>query len=182
MAHFRCARTPGATYFFTVVTYRRQPVLTREPVYLALKTSLRAVKQQYPFTIEALVLMPDHLHCLWKLPEGDGDYARRWSLIKRLTTQQLAGCLSSSPSRSAERRRESGLWQRRFWEHQIRDERDFERHLDYIHWNPVKHGHVDEVAHWPYSSFHRYVDRGIYPKDWGGRSMVEVDADCGEPV
>lgn len=183
MATFRRALTPGATYFFTVNTYQRQQVLTEKPFYTALKQSLRRIKEAYPFKIEALVLPPDHLHCIWTLPKDDADYALRWNLIKRLTSQQTRHPITPELSESRKKRGELGLWQRRFWEHQIKDERDFERHVDYIHWNPVKHGYVKAVAEWPYSSFHGFVERDIYPLNWAGDGITHVpDGDYGEPV
>ncbi len=166
MATFRRSRVPGATYFFTVNTYQRQKVLTDAPFYLALKQSLRAVMVKYPFAIDAFVLLPDHLHCLWTLPANDADYAMRWSMIKRHVSQQTREIVATLSTRSRKSRGELGLWRRRFWEHQIRDERDFEKHADYIHWNPVKHGYVERAKDWPYSSFHRFVERGVYPVDW----------------
>jgi putative transposase len=179
MATYRRALTPGATYFFTVNTYQRQTVLTERPFYAALKQSLREVKAMHPFTIEAFVLLPDHLHCLWSLPEGDADYALRWNLIKRQVSQQTRECLDAPLTRSRQQRRELELWQRRFWEHLIRDEQDFARHVDYIHWNPVKHGYVKRVSDWPYSSFQRYVARGVYAVDWAYAAEDEGE-DFGE--
>lgn len=179
MATYRRALTPGATYFFTVNTYRRQTVLTERPFYEALKQSLRQVKNLHPFTIDAFVLLPDHLHCLWSLPEGDTDYALRWSLIKRQVSQQTRERLAAPLTKSRRKRRELGLWQRRFWEHQIRDERDFAKHVDYVHWNPVKHGYVKRVSDWPYSSFRRYVARGVYAVDWAYTAEDEGE-DFGE--
>lgn len=169
MATFRRSTAPGATYFFTVNTYQRQKVLTETPFYQALKQNFRDVRAQHPFTIEAFVLLPDHLHCIWTLPENDADYARRWNIIKRGVSRQTRDAVTAPLTRSRQRRGELGLWQRRFWEHQIRDARDFEKHVDYIHWNPVKHGYVKQVKDWPYSSFHRFVERGIYPPDWACR-------------
>lgn len=167
MATFRRSTTPGATYFFTVTTHHRQKFLTQPPYYQALKAALRDVKRRYPFTIDAFVLLPDHLHCIWTLPEHDADYSTRWNIIKRQVSQQTRELKSNSLSESQLRRNELGFWQRRFWEHQIRDDRDFEKHVEYIHWNPVKHGCVKNVKDWPYSSFHRFVERGVYPSDWG---------------
>jgi len=168
MATFRRSTTPGASYFFTVNTYERQKILTEERVYSALKQGIRVVKDRFPFTIEAFVLLPDHLHCIWTLPEGDADYAKRWNIIKRLTSQRARHLIVQPTTASRRKRRELGLWQRRFWEHQIRDEQDFERHVNYIHWNPVKHGYVNAVIQWPYSSFRRFVQNGIYPSNWAG--------------
>ncbi|MBI3777770.1 MAG: transposase [Gammaproteobacteria bacterium] len=168
MATFRRSTIAGATYFFTVNTDRRQKVLTRPLFYQALKQSLEAVKKKYPFVIEAFVLLPDHLHCIWTLPENDADYSTRWNIIKRSVSQQVRDSTMAPVSPSKRKRGELGLWQRRFWEHRIREERDFEKHVEYIHWNPVKHGYVKRVCDWPYSSFHRFVARGIYPLDWAG--------------
>jgi putative transposase len=175
MATFRRSTVPGATYFFTVNTYRRQKVLTDAPFYLALKQSFLEVKAAHPFSIDAFVLLPDHLHCILTLPENDADYALRWNIIKRSVSQKTRGLITSPQSRSRQSRGELGLWQRRFWEHQIRDERDFEKHVDYIHWNPVKHGYVKQVNDWPYSSFHRFVERGILPADWAGGAQTDDD-------
>lgn len=182
MARFRRATTPGATYFFTVNTYQRRRVLTDARVYDALKRSIRDVKTRLPFAIEAFVLLPDHPHCIWTLPTSDADYAKRWNLIKRLTSQRTRDLFAQPVNTSRLKRAELGLWQRRFWEHQIRDERDFERHADYIHWNPVKHGYVKIVALWPYSSFHHHVRRGVYPVDWAGDAEDGDGGRCfGEP-
>jgi putative transposase len=166
MATFRRSTTPGATYFFTVNTHQRQKVLTQPLFYTALKRSIRAVKQLHPFDIDAFVLLPDHLHCIWTLPINDADYALRWNMTKRSVIQQIRHLIASIVNASRYRRGELGLWQRRYWEHQIRDENDFEKHADYIHWNPVKHGHVTRPEDWAYSSIHRFIERGIYPKDW----------------
>ena len=183
MATYRRSTVPGTTYFFTVNTYRRQRVLTEAPFYEALKQSLRMVRAKHPFKIEAFVLLPDHLHCLWTLPENDADYAVRWNIIKRRVSQQTRDAIAAPLTDSRKQRGELGRWQRRFWEHQIRDERDFEKHVDYIHWNPVKHGYVEQVKDWPYSSFHRFVERGIYPLDWGPHPAERTkfnDSDYGE--
>jgi len=180
MATFRRSVVPGATYFFTVNTYQRRKVLTGPPFYLALKQAFRQVKAKHPFTIGAFVLLPDHLHCIWTLPPGNGDYALRWNLIKRLVSQATRDSVDPPLSGSRIKRKESGLWQRRFWEHQIRDDQDFARHVDYIHWNPMKHGYVQCVADWPYSSFHKYVRDGVYPKDWAGTTGSQTNAGYGE--
>jgi putative transposase len=181
MATFRRAVTPGATYFFTINTYQRQALLTDPPVCSALREALRAVKRAHPFTIDVLVLLPDHLHCLWTLPEGDADYALRWNLVKRRVSQQVRHLITTDLTSSRRKRRELGLWQRRFWEHQIRDDLDFAKHVGYVHWNPVKHGYVIRVADWPYSSFHRYVARGIYPLTWASHAEDD-DEQYGEAL
>lgn len=180
MATFRRSTVPGATYFFTVNTYQRQPVLTQPPFYAALKESVRSVISERPFIIEAFVLLPDHLHCIWTLPDNDADYATRRSMIKRRVSQKVRDLVEPPRSQSRQVRGELGLWQRRFWEHQIRDDADRERHVDYIHWNPVKHGYTKQVRDWPYSSFHRFVARGQYPLDWAGGSAVFAPVQAGE--
>ena len=180
MATFRRSVVPGATYFFTVNTKQRIKVLTNAPFYLALKNALRRVNAQHSFTIDAFVLLPDHLHCIWTLPPSDARYALRWNLIKRLVSQATRHLVQIPTSRSYQQRRELGLWQRRFWEHQIRDEQDLVKHVEYIHWNPVKHGYVARVRDWPYSSFHRYVKQGLYPLDWASGDDADDD-DYGEP-
>jgi len=175
MQRYRRDRTFGATYFFTVNTHRRQPLLTTDPFYQALKSSIKEVKTKYPFKIEAFVLLPDHLHCIWKMPENDADYNMRWSLIKRKVSQRCREYLHDQKSDSMKKRQEIGLWQRRFWEHRIRDDEDFETHVNYIHYNPVKHGYVKYVIDWPYSSFHMFVKQGVLSCDWA--SSVEFNGD-----
>ena len=155
MPNYRRARVPGGSYFFTLVAHGRRPVLTSENVRAALRVAVQAVRGEHPFYVEAWVLLSDHLHCSWRLPEGDAEYSMRWAKIKRLTRQQL-----DMPA--GER-----LWQHRYWEHCIRDENDYARHFDYIHWNPVKHDLVRCAADWPYSTFHRFVAAGISLQDWG---------------
>ena len=168
MPDYRRANVEGGSYFFTVNTLRRQPFLIDADIRAALREAIKSVRTTLPFAIDAWVLLPDHLHCMWTLPHGDADFATRWRLIKMMVTQRC-GAKSMRNEYMTERRkkkRQGSLWQNRYWEHQIRDERDFARHADYIHWNPIKHGHVTCLADWPYSSFHRYVREGIYPHDW----------------
>jgi putative transposase len=131
-----------------------------------LRTAFDETRRRHPFTINAMVVLPDHLHALWTMPEGDADFATRWRLIKATFSRRLPQGERISDSRAA--RGERGIWQRRYWEHTIRDENDFARHVDYIHINPVKHGLVTRVGDWPDSTFHRTVERGIYPEDWAG--------------
>lgn len=170
MSHYRRSNTPGATYFFTVVTYHRQPILCEEPLRKALRNALHTVRRKWPFTIDAWVRLPDHLHCMWTLPPGDADFSTRWAVIKQQTSLACAATYRNVTLLITSKRnhRESTLWQRRFWEHWIRDESDLQRHIDYIHVNPVKHGVCRQVADWPYSTFYRYMARGIYPADWAG--------------
>ena len=134
-----------------------------------LRNSYNVVQERRPFETVAICILPDHLHALWQLPDGDADFASRWSLFKSGFSRELPAARSRSASKMA--KREKGIWQRRYWEHGIRDDADLERHVDYIHYNPVKHGLVSRVCDWPHSSFHRYVERGILPADWGGDAM-----------
>jgi putative transposase len=149
---------PGGCYFFTVVCWSRRPVFnTPEPVDL-LRKAMRTVKQSRPFDIEAMVVLPDHLHCIWRLPETDDDFSGRWREIKKYLTRRL----TRHPGGNG-----TPVWQPRFWEHSIRDDEDMQRHMDYVHYNPVKHGLVSAPVDWPYSSFHAAVRRGLYSRDWG---------------
>jgi putative transposase len=168
----------GSVYFFTLVSFNRRPILRLDPVRRSLRTAILNLRAARPFAIDGWVLMPDHLHCIWTLPEGDTDYSTRLALLKRSVSRFTRGLVLDPASRtpSACKHRESTIWQRRFWEHRIRDERDFERHLDYIHYNPVRHGYVERAVDWQYSTIHRYVRDGVYPADWGGG----VDPEWGE--
>ncbi|MEW6461700.1 Transposase IS200 like protein [Pseudomonas sp. THAF187a] len=165
MSNYRRARVPGATYFFTVNLRDRTSGLLIREIDL-LRETVRATKARHPFHIDAWVVLPEHMHCLWTLPPDDADFALRWKVIKFAFSKRLP--VSEALSASQKHRRERGIWQRRYWEHLIRDERDYQRHFDYIHYNPLKHGHVQRLADWPYSSFHRAVAMGIYAPDWCG--------------
>jgi putative transposase len=169
MSDYRRALVAGGTYFFTVVTYGRRPWLCRDGAVAALRDAVRTVRRQRPFAIDAWVLLPDHMHCIWTLPENDADYAGRWRRVKEHVTRAARMPLSSVTHPSRRRRRERSIWQRRFWEHLIRDIADLAAHLDYIHYNPVKHGLCTAPADWAYSTFHRYVRAGVYATDWGAR-------------
>lgn len=178
MPEYRRADIPGATYFFTITTHRRQALLTDPRCRESLRNAINKVRLEMPFDIVAWVLMPDHLHAVWQLPQNDKDYSLRWSLIKQHVTRDCAAWLPRQDlSASRNKRGEGSLWQRRFWEHLIRDETDLSRHLDYIHYNPVKHGYVANVADWPYSTFHHYVKEGTYQENWGGTAEVN-DGKC----
>jgi len=158
MSEYRRSNIAGGTYFFTVVTAKRNPVLTEANVRYALRVAINQVREYQPFKIDAWVLLPDHMHCIWTLPDDDNDYSSRWGKIKRSVSKAL----------SYSGNRDSGLWQRRFWEHQIRDDLDLIHHTEYIFINPVKHGLCNRVIDWPYSSFHRFVRQGLYPQEWAG--------------
>lgn len=168
MPQYRRARIPGGSFFFTVVAARRQPILTDEPVRLALRQAIQIVRRERPFRIDGWVLLPDHLHAVWTMPVDD-DYATRWRLIKSQVTHRLGDAWRNPLVMTARRRTKSqgSIWQHRYWERWLRDDEDVRRHLDYLHFNPVKHGLVHRVEDWPWSSFHRYVADGIYPNDWG---------------
>jgi putative transposase len=161
---------PGGTYFFTVnLLDRRSELLVREIDLLraAVADSLR----RRPFHIDAWVVLPEHMHCVWTLPPGDVDYPARWRAVKKFFSKSLP--MGEARSAAQERRGARGIWQPRYWEHTICDERDYAAHVDYVHFNPVKHGLVSRAADWPFSSFHRAVARGDYPVDWGGGEMGE---------
>ena len=169
MTNYRRVKIEGGTYFFTQVTYERQPWLCTEIARTLLRSAFIKVRKKYPFEIDAIVLLPEHIHCIWTLPPNDSDYATRWRLIKSDVTKKGRSQLQlqTNLTESRIKRGEHNLWQRRFWEHWIRNETDFKRHLDYIHYNPVKHGLCNQAAEWKYSSFHRYLAQGVYSIDWG---------------
>jgi len=175
MPNYRRARK-GNVFFFTVVTYKRQAFLCLKESRSVLGEIIKETQATLPFNIEAWVFLPEHIHCIWTLPEGDNDYSRRWGKIKSGYTKRVGKILvgkRENISGSRIKHREQVVWQRRFWEHRIRDERDFELHCNYIHYNPVKHGLVSAPKDWAYSSFDEYVKRGIYPRDWGSMEVVE---------
>ena len=171
MPNYHRNRVPGGSYFFTVNLLDRRERLLVEHID-AFRESVRKVRAQRPFHIDAWVVLPDHTHCVWTLPPGDGDYSSRWKAIKIAFAKTLPRIERLSAVQ--ERKGERGIWQRRFWEHTIRDDRDYAAHVDYVHINPYKHGLVQRVADWPYSSFHRYVAEGIYPSDWAGDAATTL--------
>jgi putative transposase len=169
MTNYRRARLEGGCFFFTVVTYDRRRFLTEDRARECLRAAWDETQRVWPFEVVAVCLLPEHLHCVWRLPEGDEDYSRRWGRIKAGFSRRYlrAGGTESRQSASRRGKRERGVWQRRFWEHRIRDETDLQRHIDYIHFNPVKHELAEQVADWPWSSFHRYIREGFYQGyDW----------------
>jgi putative transposase len=164
---YRRLRTPGGTYFFTVVTFERQKILC-DPINVSLlKDAFAHVRKSLPFVIDAFVLLPDHMHCIWSLPEEESDFPERWRLIKSYFSRRYGNENSREVSVSRQSKKEREIWQRRFWEHRIRSQEDFNRHIEYIHYNPLKHGYVKDLRDWPYSTFHRYVRAGIYDEDFG---------------
>ncbi|NGY04896.1 REP-associated tyrosine transposase [Solimonas terrae] len=170
MPRYVRAFIPGGTFFFTVTLLERRRNLLTEHVDL-LRRCFVDVRRAKPFEIDAIVVLPDHLHCIWTLPPGDADFSSRWRAIKASFSSRIE---SGEPlSARRQKKGERGIWQRRFWEHAIRDEADFDRHVDYIHFNPVKHGYVANVVDWPHSSFHRHVRRGVCSPDWGDATSIE---------
>ena len=172
MADYRRLYIKGGTYFFTVVTQGRRPLFSDPQRVRRLGEIMKAVMDKQPFTTEAFVVLPDHLHCIWSLPEGDSDFSSRWKQIKYRFSIHYEGEFKKSQSMS--RKKEKGLWQRRFWEHWIRDQEDFNRHVDYIHYNPVKHGLVRRPADWVHGSFGGFLEKGIYPEDWGASFPTSI--------
>ncbi|MDE5463675.1 transposase [Bradyrhizobium sp. CSS354] len=168
MVRYRRNFVPGGTFFFTVTLDDRRSSVLVDHVD-KLRHAFRVAREERPFTIDAIVALPDHLHIIMTLPNNDADLSGRWRRIKSSFTHQLA--ISGVPI-SRNRRGEFALWQRRFWEHTIRDETDFERCANYIHYNPVKHGLVASPIDWPHSSLHRYVREGLLPLDWGGSGEI----------
>jgi len=160
---YRRHRVAGATYFFTVNLLDRNSTLLVDQVD-ALRQTVARIRELMPFHIDGWVVLPDHLHCLWTLPDQDGDFPKRWQAIKMGFSRKISPGEPLSASRF--KRGERGIWQRRFWEHTIRNDRDYATHLDYIHFNPIKHGYVTEPADWKFSSFHRAVRQGLYPPTW----------------
>jgi putative transposase len=176
MPHYRRANIEGGLFFFTItLADRSDDLLVR---YIdRLRRIYRTIQQRHPFETVAICVLPDHLHALWRLPSGDANFPLRWSLIKSGFSRGLPGNEPRSQSKLA--KRERGLWQRRYWEHAIRNQADLVRHIDYIHYNPVKHGLVRRVSDWRYSSFKHYVARGDLPPDWGG-DVGELAGSFGE--
>ncbi len=165
MSRYRRANIAGGTFFFTVTLADRSDDLLVRHID-RLRRICRSVQDRYPFETIAICILPDHLHAIWSLPATDADFPLRWNLIKSGFSRGLPGADSRSPSKVA--KREKGIWRRRYWEHVIRDDADLARHVDYIHFNPVRHGFVSRVRDWPHSSFHSHVARGVLPLDWGG--------------
>lgn len=188
MPNYRRACVPGGSFFFTLVCEQRVPLFADARARRLLGSVLRRAQSNWPFTINAIVLLPDHLHAIWSLPSGDTAYSARWGWIKKEFTQgwlDLGGDeqrVSSGGKREGRR----GVWQRRFWEHTLESEDDFERHFDYIHYNAVKHKLVRCPRDWKSSSFHRWVDAGVYPADWACANRAppdfrDIEDSVGEP-
>jgi putative transposase len=175
MPNYRRAFVPRGCFFFTVNLLERRRTLLADHI-AALREAVATTRQNHPFTIDAFVVLPDHLHAVWTLPPGDSDFSTRWRLVKSRFARALPKQERLSAVRAA--RAERGIWQRRFWEHLIRDEGDYARHIEYCCINPVKHRLVARVRDWPHSSFHRDVRAGLFPADWAGD--VEITGEFGE--
>lgn len=182
MPQYLRAWVPGGTFFLTVVTFDRRKIFNHPQAQRLLRDAINEVRRELPFSLDALVLMPEHFHTIWTLPKGDKNYGKRVGLIKARFSKAAKTWFheESMMNPSRQHRRETTIWQRRFWEHAIRDEEDLTKHFDYIHYNPVKHGLVRKVRDWPYSSFHRLVKEGIYPLDWGEGVSFDAAEEYGE--
>ena len=174
---YRRVKITGGTYFFTLNLAERKKTLLIDHIDI-LRHIVNKVKQRHPFKRDAMVILPDHLHAMITLPNGDNDYATRWMLIKQGFSRQIPKTEKINKSRKT--RSERGIWQRRYWEHLIRDEYDYEKHVDYIHYNPVKHGYVKQAVEWKYSTIHRYINEGILHPCWGYTGEDSNEAFYGE--
>ncbi|MGH6816053.1 MAG: REP-associated tyrosine transposase [Hyphomicrobiaceae bacterium] len=172
---YRRVKAAGATYFFTLVTERRLHIFRDAAVVATFEQAVAAVRSRHPFEVDASVILLDHLHMLWTLPDGDADFSTRWRLIKAKFTRAYLWT-REAPHRSVSRQSkgEQAIWQRRFWEHAIRDDEDFSAHLDYIHLNPVHHGLAATPSDWPHSTFRTWVERGVYEPNWGSDAKPEL--------
>jgi putative transposase len=166
MSEYRRLYLPQGVYFFTLVTYQRKPIFNNANHIDILRKAFTKIKKTQPFTMDAIVILPDHLHCIWRLPENDHDYSGRWREIKKSVSKAIHPITNE--------RGECLIWQRRFWEHAIRDEEDWRRHLDYIHFNPVKHGYANSPNEWPWSSFDACVKKGWYDRGWGRKEPDDI--------
>lgn len=184
MPEYRRWYVPGGTFFFTAVTLHRRRILHTDMARRCLHDALDEVRTVWPFELVAIVLLPDHLHTVWTLPPGDIRYPIRWKRLKEEFTRRYlaAGGAETQPNFSRLRHNERGIWQRRYWEHTVRDEDDLKRCVDYVHWNPKKHGHVSSVGDWRWSSFHRFASLGEYTLDWGAEDPTPAydDPEWGE--
>ena len=173
---YRRANVQGGCYFFTVALANRKTALLVEHID-TLRHAFRLIRKRHPFEIVAMAVMPEHLHTVWQMPQGDADFALRWALIKSAFSRSIPKHEYIRPSH--ESKRERGIWQRRYWEHLIRDDEDLERHVNYIHYNPVKHGHATSPWDWPHSSLRQCAARGWYPDNWSIASDMN-ESEVGE--
>ncbi len=180
MPNYRRAFIKGGTFFFTVVTYKRRPIFKEESSVNLLRVCIKEVAETNPFEETAFVLLLDHLHTIWTLPDGQSDYSTRWKLIKGAFSQRYFSPGLNALPESMTKKGEKGIWQRRFWEHAIRDQDDYNVHCDYIHYNPVKHGLVLSPSEWKHSTFLEFVRQGMYNHDWGqnvGKELTEMNCE-----
>ena len=177
---YRRIRIEGGTYFFTVVTYKRRSLLERAEAVATLMNAVDGVQSAHPFELVAHVILPDHLHMLWTLPDGDSNYPMRWRQIKSAVTRALDTADGQGHSKSRKSKGERSTWQRRYWEHTIQGESDLVAHIEYIHFNPVKHGLAARPRDWPHSSFHDWVSRGLYEANWASDAAPEFAGIVGE--
>jgi putative transposase len=175
MPEYRRIKQEGGIYFFTLVTYQRQELFASPEVRVLLMDTVDEVKKFHPFEMIAYCVMEDHVHLLWQMPMDDANYSMRIGLIKRRFSRKFVARYGQILPRTESqlKRQEMAIWQRRYWEHMIRDEQDLEQHIAYIHFNPVKHGLVNRVRDWDCSSFHDYVRVGFFDIDWGEVYQVE---------
>ena len=170
MYNYRRSQKKGGTFFFTLALANRQSRLLVEHIDYFKQDHRKVWQQDYPFESLAVCVLPEHLHAVWSLPTNDCNYSLRWRLIKRYFSYHFKAVKTRSDSKI--KHREKGIWQRRFWEHEIRNEADLHQHIDYVHLNPVKHGYVKMVGDWRYSSFHRYVCLGLLPENLGSSAEL----------
>ncbi len=168
MSNYRWNCVAGGTYFFTVNLLERKKTLLVDHID-ELRLAITKTQNNKPFHIDGWVILPDHMHCIWTLPKGDDDYSGRWRAIKKEFSKSLPKI--ERLSKTKVKRNERGIWQHQFWEHTIRDDRDYQAHMDYLHFNPVKHGLVGSVKEWKYSTFHHLVKKGVHPENWGGENI-----------
>ncbi|MBL7107096.1 MAG: transposase [Phycisphaerae bacterium] len=178
MSNYRRANFAGGYYFFTAVTYNRREIFVNSNARQCLRKAWRKTRDRHPFDVIAMCLLPEHIHCIWHLPESDCDFSTRWRLIKRYFTIGYidSGGKELKQSNSRKCKGEKGIWQRRFWEHHIRDQRDLQNHVDYIHYNPLKHNLVKTLEDWPWSTYHKFVKQGFYKH----RVLKDFDGNFGE--
>jgi putative transposase len=169
--NYRRSQIPGGAFFFTLVTYERRKLFSEQKNINLLRQVIHEIKQVHPFQMQAYVLLPDHFHCIWRLPDNDADFSTRWRLIKSYFTRSCVLPDDCNPTLTRKNKGEQCVWQRRFWEHAIKDDSDFENHVAYIHYNPVKHGYVNAPRDWQQSSIHYYIEKEIYPSNWGERGV-----------
>ena len=169
----------GGTYFFTIVTFQRKKILNEPENIQVLRDAFEYIKKKHPFHLDAYVILPEHIHLIITLPENDDDFSTRIRLMKSYFSRNCNNLYKQLPDGSRKLKNEQLIWQRRFWEHVIRDNKDYKQHVEYIHYNPVTHGLVSKPIDWVYSSFRRFVKDGIYDMDWGAANVCEFDQTVG---